>query len=63
MTTQIASAADEQSAVAEDLNRSVNRIAKIADETADAASRTAECSAEVRALAGQLESLVKRFKI
>lgn len=63
MTTQIASAADEQSAVAENLNRSVNRIAKIADETADAASRTAESSAEVRALAGQLESLVKRFKI
>lgn len=63
MNTLIASAAEEQSAVAEDLNRSVTRIAKIADDTADAARRTSEASVEVRSLAGQLESLVARFKI
>jgi len=63
MNTQIASAAEEQSAVAEDINRSVTRIAKVADETAQAASRTSESSAEVGQLSSKLESLVSRFKI
>ncbi|MDO1955191.1 hypothetical protein Q2407_26480, partial [Escherichia coli] len=39
MTTQIAAAAEEQSAVAEEINRNISTIAALAEQTSDEALR------------------------
>lgn len=63
MNMQIATAAEQQSSVAEEINRNVNTISQIADETSSGASRTSESSVELVQLAAQLRDLVSRFKL
>jgi aerotaxis receptor len=62
MNTQIASAAEEQSAVTETLNRNVTTISQLSHKTADIARDTARDSEQLSALAGNLESLVLQFR-
>lgn len=62
-TALIASAAEEQSAVAEDVNRNVNNIAEAAERTAQGASRSAGAGDELARLAAELEQRVQRFKV
>ena len=63
MNTQIASAAEEQSAVAEEINRNVVTIAEVADETAASAQQTTDTSGELAALAMELHELISEFSI
>ena len=63
MNTQIASAAEEQSAVAEEINRNITTINAMTSETASEAKHTAAASQELARLAIQLEGLVRQFKI
>ncbi len=63
MNTQIASAAEEQSAVSEDINRNVVNIAQVADETATAANKTTETSGTLATLAMELQGLIGRFRL
>ena len=63
MNTQIASAAEEQSAVAEDINRNVVSISQVAEQTAVGSQQTATASEELARLAARLQSLVGQFKI
>lgn len=63
MNTHIASAAEEQSAVAEDINRNVNQIASIAEENAESTSQTTETSQSLAQLASDLQTLVNQFKV
>ncbi len=63
MNTQIATAAEEQTAVAEEINLNITTITQIADQSADGARNTAQISEELVTLAAQLEELVKRFKL
>jgi len=63
MNTQIATAAEEQGAVAEEINRSVIRISGIADETAEGALRSTESSDQVRQLSDELRNLTSQFKL
>jgi len=63
MNTQIASAAEEQSAVAEEMNRNIVNISQVANQTAQGAHQTATGSSEVASLAGRLQAAVGQFKV
>jgi len=63
MNTQIATAAEQQSAVAEEINKNILNISDIVDRTADGASQTSLASEELASLAIQLQQLVNQFKV
>ena len=63
MNIQIASAAEEQSAVAEEINRNVVNITQIADETAEGAQESTDTSQSLAAMAVQLRSMISQFKV
>jgi len=61
MATQIATATEEQSAVAEEIDRHVTDIAQVADRTADGAVSAAQAARELEGLAENLNTLVARY--
>ncbi len=63
MNDQIASAAEEQGAVSEEINRSVVQISQVADQTSEGAEKLAASGSQLAALADQLQGLVARFKV
>ncbi|KAB0567141.1 methyl-accepting chemotaxis protein [Pseudomonas palleroniana] len=63
MNTQIASAAEEQSAVAEDINRNVINIGQVANEVAGGADESSTASADLTKLAEQQRRLINQFKV
>ncbi|WP_205342346.1 methyl-accepting chemotaxis protein [Denitrificimonas caeni] len=63
MNTQIATAAEEQSAVAEEINRNITTISSIADNTSTGATQTAHSSEELVRLAAELQRLANQFKL
>jgi methyl-accepting chemotaxis protein len=63
MNTQIASAVEEQSAVAEELNKNISNISRIAEMSAEGSHQTAAASTDIRRLADELDGLVGRFKV
>jgi len=60
LNTQIASAAEEQTAVSEEISRNVVEINQMAEHTADGANQTATAREQ---LANELQGLVKQFKV
>lgn len=62
MNIQIATASEEQSSVAEEINQNVVNISHVADENAQASNRLAMSSDELAKLAGELQNLVSQFK-
>ena len=63
MNAQIASAAEEQTSVAEEINRSVHQIAGAVESLADETEQSARTMREVSSLGTNLASLVRQFKI
>ena len=63
MNHQIASAAEEHRAVAEDLNRNVINIGQVANEVAGGADESSNASAELTKLAEQQRRLINQFKV
>lgn len=63
MNQQIATAAEEQSAVAEEINRSVINVRDISEQTAAASEETSASSVELARLGGELQHLVSRFQL
>ncbi|AZL75629.1 methyl-accepting chemotaxis protein [Pseudomonas oryziphila] len=63
MNTQIASAAEQQSAVAEDINRNVISIGQVAGEVAGGADESSQASAELTKLAEQQRRLINQFRV
>ncbi|ROM69605.1 chemotaxis protein [Pseudomonas brassicacearum] len=63
MNAQIASAAEEQTSVAEEINRSVHQIAGAVESLADETEQSAHTMREVSALGANLNKLVSQFKI
>ena len=61
MAGQIASASEEQSAVAEEINRNITNIAAQSDVTSEQAQRSASLSSDLSATAAQQAALVQRF--
>lgn len=62
MTTQIASAAEQQSCTTEEINQNIETINMISSTTAETANSTAEASNEITEMASRLNSLVGQFK-
>jgi methyl-accepting chemotaxis protein len=62
MNLQIAAAAEEQTAVAEEINRSVINVRNISEQTAAASEETAASSTELARLGNELQMLVSRFR-
>lgn len=62
MNTQIASAAEEQSAVAEEINRNLVSVTEIARQTSEASQQNALTSDELARLASGLQQIVGRFQ-
>ena len=63
MNQQIAAAAEQQSAVAEEINRSVTSIRDIADQSALAMDKSASSSTELAELGRELQGMAGRFSL
>ncbi|GFZ73267.1 methyl-accepting chemotaxis protein [Pseudomonas amygdali pv. morsprunorum] len=63
MNQQIAAAAEEQSAVAEEISRSIVNVRDVSEQTASASEETAASSVELARLGGQLQTMVSHFRI
>lgn len=63
MSGQIATAAEEQGAVAEEINRNVANITHVADQTTEEARRTANAGEELARLTSDLQSMVVRYVV
>ncbi len=60
MSAQIATASEQQSAVAEEINRNILNITHVVEETAAGASNTAVASEDLLRLSGGLKALLKQ---
>ncbi len=63
MSNQIASAAEEQTLVAEQLDRNVAEIAHLADDAATGTQQTSAASRDLAGLGEELRGLVAQFKV
>jgi methyl-accepting chemotaxis protein len=63
MNQQIATAAEQQSAVAEEINRSVINVRDVSEQTSAASEETAASSIELARLGTHLQGLVGRFRV
>jgi methyl-accepting chemotaxis protein len=63
MNSQIASAAEQQSAVAKEIDRSIISISQVATETATGAEQLASASQELAQLSAGLQNMIAEFKV
>ncbi|HEB56551.1 MAG TPA: methyl-accepting chemotaxis protein, partial [Gammaproteobacteria bacterium] len=63
MSAQIASAAEEQSSVSEEINSNIVSINDMSNQTAEGAAQTSTASAELARMSSDLQGLVAQFKV
>jgi len=63
MNPQIAAAAEQQSAVVEEINRSVLKVRDVSEQTAAASEETAAASVQLTRLSLDLQTLVGKFRL
>ncbi len=63
MSIQIASAAEQQSKVAEEINQSTISVRTIAEQSANAVTETVTSSLSIKTTADELQALVAKFKL
>ncbi|NKN34697.1 methyl-accepting chemotaxis protein [Marichromatium bheemlicum] len=63
MNTQIASAAEQQATVAEEINRNVHTISEVVEQSASGSTQVAAASSELARLAALLQERMERFKL
>ncbi len=62
MNIQIATAAEEQSSVSEEINRNISNINEVVIRTAEGTGQISEASSELAKLSSELQQLVSQFK-
>jgi methyl-accepting chemotaxis protein len=62
MNHQIATASEEQSTVAEEINQNIVNINQVADDTSEGANRSVEATLQIEAAIERLENLVVQFR-
>ena len=63
MSAAISSAANEQSTVAEDINRGIVNISQVAEHTAEGAKKTSTAVETMTVLSAQLQEAASKFKV
>lgn len=63
MNTQIATSAQEQSAVANDINQNISSISVLADQSAEGVTNSQRVSGKLSTLSNHLHDLVSQFKV
>lgn len=63
MNTLYASSAEEQSSVAEEMNRNIFNISQVSKQTANGSQQTTMAANELAQLASDLHQLITQFKI
>lgn len=63
MNTHIASAAEEQTATADEMNKNIINISQVSDQTASGSEQTTTAANELAELANELQQLISQFKI
>ncbi len=61
--SQIATASEQQTSVAEEINRNITSIRDITDQSAASSNQTANASSELARLGGELQTLISRFRL
>ncbi len=63
MNTQIASAAEEQSAVAQEIDQNIVQISSLAEHGAEQTTHVSDASDKLAQLSSSMAELVQRFKV
>jgi methyl-accepting chemotaxis protein len=63
MSAQIATAAEEQNAVADEMNRNIVRISDMATQNASGAVQTSQAGQDLARMASELQGLVRQFQV
>lgn len=63
MNIQVSAAVEQQSQVAEEVNRSITNISDIAEQSGQSVEQTAQACGELAHLANRLQVMVSRFKV
>lgn len=63
MNMQIASAAEEQSAVSSEINRNIHNIGQVTEQTSQGVQRSTELCSEVMEESEHLQTLMKKFRV
>lgn len=63
MNTQIASAAEEQAVVSDEINRNITTISSLGEQNAAGANQTSASSAELSKMAVNLQNMIERFVV
>ena len=63
MSAQISSAANEQSSVAEDINRGIVNISQVAEHTAEGARESSVAVESIASISAQLQEAAAKFKV
>lgn len=61
--SQIATASEQQTSVAEEINQNITSIRDVTDQSAASSNQTASSSSELARLGSELQSLVSRFRL
>ena len=63
LNTQIATATEEQSTVATNVNRNIDNITEVVKQTLEGTQKTSRANGELTSLSDQLQSLIGQFKV